>query len=204
LVRHGEGEGTKEKWQTPDTPLSERGRQQSERLAKVGRFNNVDKIFSSSWPRALETAEIVTRPLNKPIEVIDGIQESGQSSRIYGLSRTDPLAVQYNDAYRQNLDNWDWSWDREAESLGSVAIRAAKFKNRLLNDYLGQSVLVFSHETFLRSLMASCVMGDEVNEGYKQLFGALAIENTGVSMLIYLEDRKTWKLWYINDYSHGI
>ena len=52
LVRHGEGENSRIKWQTPTTPLSEKGKKQAQVLGNIPRFRDVDQILSSPWARS--------------------------------------------------------------------------------------------------------------------------------------------------------
>jgi phosphohistidine phosphatase len=74
LLRHAHA-GDPMKWHGPDDvrPLSEKGREQAERL---GRFLAAagfepDAILSSPMTRALETARLVAEPLGRPVRVDD-------------------------------------------------------------------------------------------------------------------------------------
>lgn len=204
LVRHAEGEGTGLNWQTPKTVLSERGVKQAEILAsRLSKFKVIDLILTSGWTRAQQTAEIVGKVINKPVEVAEKIHERRQSSRIYGLSRTSPLAEQYWSSLIKNRNNWGYKWDDGEESSAELIKRTINFKENLIKNYSYKSVLVVSHESFLSGLITTSVLGNKFNNNYfKGLFKSIAIENTGLSLLIYREEQKSWKLWYLNDYSH--
>lgn len=203
LVRHAEGKNTDLAWQRPEIPLSFKGKKQAEVLGSLSRFKIVDTIITSPLKRSQETAQIVAKALNKPLSVVEEIHERKQSSKIYGLSRTDPMSEQYLKDCAQNRNNWDWKWDPEEESFAEVAKRAIEFKKNLAENYPQKNLLILSHDAFLRSLVATCVLGEEFNEVcFKRFFGSTAIENAGVSLLIYREERKSWKLWYLNDYAH--
>src|SRR4026208_1378939 len=117
LVRHAEGEKAGLEWQTPKTVLSKKGIKQSEILAgRLSQFKAIDLILTSDWTRAGQTAEIIGKEINKPVEVIEKIHERQQSSRIYGLSRTTSLAKQYWSDLSRNRNDWDYKWDKEEES----------------------------------------------------------------------------------------
>lgn len=76
LIRHGETDSNAARIvQTPETPLSERGREQArrvgERLAAVG----IDAILSSDLERAHETARAIAAATGKEIELDASLQE---------------------------------------------------------------------------------------------------------------------------------
>ena len=203
LVRHGEGENSGTHWQTPDTHLNEMGKKQAAALAGLPRFNNVDKIVCSRWARSQETAKIVAKILNKQIEIFDDINERKQSRKIYGQDRNNQLAKQYLIDIRQNGNNSDWKWDEEEESVTEVANRAEKFKKHLIDNYANKTLLMFSHDEFIRYFIAVCLFGNKPDEKYFRTFiRSIFIQNTSVSLMVHREEHKVWKLWYLNDYSH--
>lgn len=203
LVRHAQGESTTKTWQTPQTPLSEKGVRQSKALASLSMFKVIDEILSSDWKRALQTAEIVGKIINKPVKVLEEIHEKEQSSKIYGLSRTDPLAERYSKDLGENSQNWNYKWDSEEESWAELANRVIKFKKYLIEAYTQRNVAVFSHDMFLRMLITVCALGDDFNtDQFKSTFRSLNIDNTGISFLVYREEQKAWKLWYLNECTH--
>jgi phosphohistidine phosphatase len=76
LLRHAHA-GDPMKWVGPDTirPLSEKGRQQSERLGLflAGARYQPDAVLSSPKLRALETARLVAAPLGIRVVVVDAL-----------------------------------------------------------------------------------------------------------------------------------
>ncbi len=80
LVRHGQTKGnTKGVWLGSKSidPLNEYGKKQSRYVAQYLKAKQIDcaKIFSSPTERALQTAEIVQKHLNLPIEKINSLTE---------------------------------------------------------------------------------------------------------------------------------
>ena len=72
LVRHGESNGNASGvYQNADTPLTEKGRAQAEFIASRCEKFAIDFIVSSSMKRAVETAAIVNKKLNKLSEISD-------------------------------------------------------------------------------------------------------------------------------------
>ena len=171
-------------------------------MAAIGRFKNIDCFYTSPFARATQTAKVLTE---NNIETLDDIRERGQSSVIYGLDRTNKTSVDYWQDVVKYTDDWDWKWDQEEESKNEVLKRAIIFKNLLVEKCNGQSVAVVSHENFLRVFVTQCIMGEDSSDlGFRKLYKSIGINNTGVSLLIYDETRKSWKINYLNDYSHGI
>lgn len=204
LVRHAEGDQSRLNWQTPSTILSSKGIKQAEVLAtRLSNFKIIDSIITSDWARSQQTAKIAATLLRKPTIVTKNIHERQQSSRIYGLSRKSILSRQYWLDLTKNRNNWNYKWDNEEESMIELTRRSIDFKNMLIKNYSQKNVLVVSHESFLSGLIATCLLGDKFNNNYfKNLFNGITMENTGLSLLIYNEEKKIWKLWYLNDYSH--
>lgn len=203
LVRHAEGENSKSNWQSPNTPLSPQGIKQVAALVATKRFSTVDRIFSSNLARARQTADIIAKDLNKPVEENVDIREREQSSQIYGLDRTDPIAERYVKALQENTNDWNYKWDNEEESKNEVRSRAINFKKYLELNFSGDNILVISHENFLKQLIPVCILGSgDLTKDSEKLYRSINIENTGISLLIFNPDTKNWKIWYINDYAH--
>lgn len=88
LVRHGETAGNKDRViQVPETPLSERGLAQAERLAARLAEHRIGRIVSSDLARARMTAEAVARVSGAPLLLDARLQE-----RNFGDLRGTPYA----------------------------------------------------------------------------------------------------------------
>ena len=91
LLRHAHA-GDPTKWTGPDgvRPLTEKGRQQSERLglflARAGFAP--DAILSSPLTRALETARLVAAALGVRVDVVDELGEPLDLETVEGLLRS--------------------------------------------------------------------------------------------------------------------
>lgn len=203
LARHAEGKDSNTVWQSPETPLSDRGKKQADALIGTHRFKNVEIILTSKLKRSQETSEIVANGFGKEIEVVDGIQERQQSSKIYGMARTNDVSERYFQDVVKNSGDWNWKWDSEEESFAEVINRAVQFREYLIKNYLKNDILVVSHDVFLRCFIAVCVLGENSDRvSFQQFYRSISIEKTGISLLIYREEQKLWKLWYLNDYAH--
>jgi broad specificity phosphatase PhoE len=135
LVRHGETDWNAERrWQGhADVPLSERGRDQAERLAEELENARVDAVYSSDLSRARETAEIVGARLGVPVVLDPDLREIDVGSR-EGLTWPET----------QGRTEWDGEL-REAHAkriLGAMA--------RIAERHPGERVLVVTHGDSMR------------------------------------------------------
>lgn len=206
MVRHGQSEahelGTR---QTPDSPLSKRGRKEALVLGKrIKRWEvSFDKIFSSKLPRARETAEIIAGQLGTDAEVFEGIHEREQHPDLYGAELNSKIHKENVREYGKNSKNLDFRFRGKGESIRDVIKRAADFKKHLLINHSQQDLLVISHALFIHAFVAICVLGDDYHDNsFADLFGAIIIHNTGVSLLKCEEDSGRWKVIYLNNFSH--
>ena len=88
LIRHGETPGNAGRVvQTADTPLSERGRLQAQRLAERLARTNIARILASDLTRAAMTAEPLREALGAPLVLEPLLQE-----RNFGELRGTPYA----------------------------------------------------------------------------------------------------------------
>ena len=95
LVRHAESVlNATRVVQPPDTPLSEVGRAQAERIGARLAGAGVARIVSSDLPRAVETAEAIARHTGAPLGFDADLQE-----RNYGAIRGTPYAALTEDIF---------------------------------------------------------------------------------------------------------
>lgn len=77
FIRHAESLKNKDGLdRTSETPLSENGFEQAKFMALRIKKVPIDVIYSSSYLRARQTAEIVSKEINKPIELWDHLIEA--------------------------------------------------------------------------------------------------------------------------------
>lgn len=203
LVRHAASTDFDKKWSSPKSLLDDLGREQAQVLSQLPRLQTVDLILTSKWPRAKETAKIIAKAINKPLEVFLGIHERKQPLEIYDVARDSGISKQYIKESIENFEKLDWKFQGAGESFRNVVKRAIKFEKHLRGNHLGQSILVISHEVFIRCFVSICVLGENyTDDSFNKIFRSLHFTNTGVSLLEYDERRKIWKILYLNDFSH--
>lgn len=148
LLRHGQTELSGERRYSGrgDVPLTETGQQQAK--AAAARVNQLDfaAVVSSPLTRTVQTAEAIGRP----VEVHDGLVETdfGAWERLTFLeaSARDPEL------------HGRWLRDPgvappDGESFDSVLTRVRETRDELLQRYAGETIVVVSHVTPIKSLL---------------------------------------------------
>ena len=204
LVRHAKSETLRDCWQTPGSKLGKIGKQQAEILSKRSRFLKLDKIFSSDWERSQQTAKIISTKLGVDTEVLDYIHEREQLHQMYGSARDSKISKEYVAEYYENYGNLDWKFKGKEESLRQVLERSAQLSEFLIKNYQGKRVLIISHDVFIRCFVGLILLGkDYSDKPMVRTISSLTINPAGISLLIYSNQRKMWKINYINDYAHS-
>ena len=147
IVRHGETEYNKLNLMQgqSDTPLTEEGVSQARKLAGHLSEEKIDLVFSSDLSRALRTTNEIMRFHEVQLIVTEDLRE-----RKLGEFEHRPRADYYA-AQAQAEDRWVFR-PPGGESLADLEERARRFIPRL-EPYSSQTVLVSSHNAFIRVLI---------------------------------------------------
>ena len=206
MVRHGTSIAHDTgKRQSPDSPLSAKGREQARALGRrINKWGvSFDKIFTSKLPRASQTAEIIAKILGTSIEEFEGIQDREQHPDLYGADIKSKLHDENVAAYTKYARDLDYKFLGQGESLREVAARALAFGDHLVKSHSGQDLLVVTHGIFIHAFVTVCVLGKDYDDSaYADLHTSLMTWNTGVSLLEFNEKTKNWKIIYLNNFSH--
>ncbi len=134
MIRHGQAR-TKDEPYGPETPLGPLGRRQAATVADViSRTRSIAAIYSSPFPRAMQTAQPLCDSLGQ-VPVIDD-----------RLAEFD-LAPQSFLEERQDLLIWEPQHRgvQGGESLEEFALRVSSFIEELCERHHGESIAVFTH-----------------------------------------------------------
>jgi broad specificity phosphatase PhoE len=205
FVRHGQSDDNiAPVFQSPDSPLSPRGREQADLIAKRISKLSFELLVASPYRRAKETAEAIAQATDKEIEFSELFVERIKPSAINGKPYTDKEA---NDVWRE--------WRKglytpgikvsDGENFDDLVARADKALEFLENKS-EQSIVVVTHGYFLRTIIARVLLGKLLTpEAFRKLQNASSVENTGLTVLTYqgdFEEEPAWHLWIFNDHAH--
>lgn len=197
FVRHGETEyGRKLRHQTPATPLSDRGREDSYRIAEELRDFKPDCIVSSEYTRALETARIIGLRLGLNPQLTGLFHEVVRPSSLFGKHHFSPKTFWYVLCSALKRDNRNWRYG-DAENYADLSDRVIRARTYL--ETLSQSherVVVVSHSMFI-TIMSSFLVTGRMLSVKDLLLTLLHIErlgNGGIIHLTYNKNAQEWKM----------
>jgi broad specificity phosphatase PhoE len=148
FVRHGESEANAARRFAgrTDSPLTMRGRGQAEAVAKALAKIPFDRIVSSPLARCRDTALVIARRHQLPVDLEPDLVE---------IDVGDRTGTQFDEA--RGLPEWSddgfVAWPR-GETLDLVLSRAHRVITRIASENAGQRVLVVGHGGVTRILMS--------------------------------------------------
>jgi broad specificity phosphatase PhoE len=198
LIRHGESRVTVDRViGGPRTcnGLSDLGRRQAERLRD--RLDTTGEIqatalYASSYPRAIETAEIISPVLGLPVVEEAGFGEHDPGPECDGLTFTSFL-----DRYGMP----DWESDPHAvtfpggETVAEFHHRVGATLSRVVRDHRGGAIVVACH-------------GGVIDAAFRALLrlpahGSFELQTTNTSLTEFVTTRRDrWRLVRYNDAAH--
>ena len=150
LVRHGESEGNRDRIFTitpAELALTELGRRQAQDAAvTIGRRFAPERVISSPYLRARDTAQIIAARLELPLAVEHDLHERDMGS----------LRGQPYDAVPIFPDfDASWRWTPPGgESFAGVQQRVAPVMDRLARAHPGKEIVIVSHGGVMLSFWA--------------------------------------------------
>ena len=162
LLRHGQTEHTPERRFSGrnELPLSRTGRAEAEAAAVRAKELGIDAVVASPLRRTRETAEIVAAALGVTPEFDDDLVELDFGD-VEGLTFAEAQERHPLAARRFGSDITVPA--PGGESVADVSARVARARRRLLSRYAGRTVLVVSHVTPIKVMLAAALdVGDEI------------------------------------------
>ncbi len=154
LVRHGETADpiTNKYVGVTDVPLGERGKRQAVSLARSFAREKLDAVYTSPLSRAKETAMPVAKKLFLDVQILNGLCD-----RNYGIwENLTPEEIK--DKYPEEHEEWYKTWPEyeipQGESEMQVYERNAEALRKILDTHENGKVLVVTHNTCIRNILA--------------------------------------------------
>lgn len=201
FVRHGETELNRKRiHQSPNTPLSDKGRGEALSVAEFLRPLNPDMLITSEYTRARETAGIIGPSIGLTPLVQGLFYETVRPSELFGKSLFHPKTLWFVLCTFLKWKNSTWHY-KDAENVTDVKRRvesAKEYLESLAPAYA--SVVVISHTVFINFLILRMSKSKGVHLGdlLMTLLRIRKLRNTGIVHFEYSEDEtggeSTWKL----------
>jgi ribonuclease H / adenosylcobalamin/alpha-ribazole phosphatase len=205
FVRHGQSEdNVAPVFQSPNSPLNEKGRRQAERIAERVSKLHFEALIASPFERAKQTAEAISRVTGRNAEYSDLFVERVKPTYINGKPFTDGTANKLWREWQKSLYT-PGARTEDGENFDDLLTRADEAL-AFLNDRAERSLVVVTHGYFLRTIVARVLLGTTLSgEAFRQFQKSAAMENTGLTVLRYhssFEQESSWRLWIYNDHAH--
>jgi broad specificity phosphatase PhoE len=200
FIRHGETEyNALNISQGEDTELSSLGLAQAELLAK--RFSNtpVDVIYSSPMKRARQTAEVVSKLLEKDITYSDYLKEQRAPSEFVGKRKDSLELVEIEKLRDFNEKDFLWHYSDE-ENFNDFKERVRRFFDTL-SETKQENVLIVSHGGPIR-LLIFLMMEERVDpRAFYRFADLFRVDNAGITFCKKNKKEK-YSVQFFNDCSH--
>ncbi len=191
FVRHGETIlNAQHIRQGEEGSLSERGKQQAERVGKVLKPLSIERIIASTYPRARETATILNKHIKVSVAYSPLLVERRNPSEIIGKPTDDHGVVRI-------VDQMDLAYHEDAyrfsdeENFIDLKKRARKCLN-LLACQGAQETVVVTHHVFLKMLVAYMLYRKRLHaEDFVKLSFFNVSDNAGITVCEF----HPWKLF---------
>ena len=207
LVRHGETLANMNMtWQDSNDELSPRGFIQADKLAERLVENTFDQVFCSSFKRARQTAEVLTKRLGLTFIFSDLFTEVKNPSCLVGIKQENIPGNAVHDylQMRDSASDKDNFRFEDEETLSELITRARETLELLARSD-GETMLAVTHGTFMKTLVGVVLSQHEPTRSASEIFYAgryMLTINTGITVLTYNEDKKVWTLLTFNDHAH--
>ena len=125
-----------------DPPLTETGHAQAHELAGLFADLQIDRIISSPYTRALQTANIVSGRLEVPLTIDADVRERTAYVCDVGTKTSDLAAAWPNLDFSHLPEIW---WDQQEESISTFHNRCATFRKNISCEGNWGRIAVITH-----------------------------------------------------------
>lgn len=211
FVRHGETDNnTKKIFQTPDSQLSGRGREQARYIAERVAKLPIETIVSSPMDRAWETASIIGERIERPVERVEYLKERIAPKEIRGTSMESEEGKRIVEEGMAHFHKKGWQYSDE-ENFDALNARTELALAELANRPESH-ILAVTHGIFARALLAKVLLGkDLTGETCRDIMSIARATNTGLTVVRYGfpaekgffgKSPSGWQLLVWNDHAH--
>jgi len=175
LIRHGECVSNHQNifiGRSLDPPLTDKGIQQAQSLARHLQGMEVSAVVSSSLLRAKQTAQIISEAVNIPCQSTDKLLEVDLGA----LDRKDIGNKGFLSMYTQMVQNWEDGYEQvgilDGESLLEVNDRLLPFFTRTLKKHESEApILLIGHAIlWMGFIWKNCVnQPQKIKDGFMEV-----------------------------------
>ncbi len=163
LLRHGQSESNQaEVLGQKDSKLTEKGRKQAELRAQELKDIPFTAIYTSTFVRARETAEIIALEHNLPVLISDAIRERSWGKLEDATTKEEKeelkrLRHEYEKLTKE--ERFDTKMTEGMESDREALIRYTNFIKKIVKKHTGKTVLLAGHANILKIFLVHLGFG---------------------------------------------
>ncbi len=203
FVRHGESEGNFLRiHQSKNTPLTEVGQSQAKIVALRFSKIQVASIIASPCLRAQQTAQAIADKNDLKIETNDLFTEKKGPSELIGISQQSEQSKQIRKKLGERLFEQDGNWRYSDEETIAEFAKRAEDALKFLSQRTEENLAVVCHALILRMIIAKILNPAGDLKNLYDIYENFELNNTSISVVSYDDEKQTWKINCINDYSH--
>ncbi len=202
IIRHGQTDlNASAVRQSVEGQLSQEGIAQARLLGERLSSLPVDTIFTSPYPRAKQTADIITSfHKNLLVQESEYLVEVRYPSEIFGKPKDDPRSIRIINEVQDHFGDSGWRHSDE-ETFDEFVGRAHTVLEYIAKTGFENAVVV-SHERFIRVLVGVILLGSHFTpEVFRTVREKLYVSNSGVT-ISEQGSHGAWRLMTLNDHSH--
>ncbi len=204
FVRHGQSLGNiTAEFQRLDSPLSEEGLQQAEKIADRVTRIKFDALICSPLLRTKQTCAAITAKTNIEPIYSDLFVERIKPTGLEGKPHTDEEARKIWKEWNASLYTPGMKVS-DGENFDSHVARVDAALT-FLEQRPEESLVVVTHGYFLRSVFARVLLGKTLTgENFHEFQTRAEMENTGISVIKHGSRfvGNSWYMWTYNDHAH--
>ncbi len=176
FVRHGESENNVKNIKAGQIniyPLTKKGIEQSEEVAKLSQKEEIDLIISSPISRAKQTAEIISKELG--IEYVEDARIKEFNFGSWNGYSSKDLIREKNEVYLEykklsyDEKKYNYKFGGDGESRKEVEERVRKFIEEISDKYIGKNILIISHGG-INAMFYRVINNASIKDTYKYEF----------------------------------
>ena len=201
IVRHGQTDtNSRDVVSGEHGTLSEKGKQQAQKLAERFQYVNFDHLLTSDYERAVETAGFIAETHKKSLEKEPLLRELRRPTEFHNKSRTSAEYLAFLDSLDENINNPNWHFSDE-ENFFDLIKRVEEVFINLEN--INGDVIVVCHARIMMTMTLYVIMSKQLTpDVWKMGMRNMSVSNTGITTVVYNEETKHWKLEMFNDRAH--
>ncbi len=199
FVRHGEAEGNKQGFaQTANTPLTQIGYQQAQKVAERFTHLPVDIVFASVMDRAQQTASCIAQVKGLDVVSTEFFHEFTRPTSVQGAAHTSEVYQAYMMSERKHYTDPQWRFE-DGENFADVLQRVSDGIS-MLEARGEEHMVVVSHGRLLRFIASFLLHQKQLTADIElRTSQSMRMTNTGITLFEY---DTQWTLVTWNDHAH--